>query len=132
MSAPPNPFAALHGALALALVQDAQGLGALHRWAGGHTKPVFREVVAPLCGGLCAVVEHRWDDAVSMLHLLLPRLGELQGSVAQAEVIEETLVYSMIQAGQTARAAEVITARLDRRPSRLDRRRVAALRDCGS
>jgi hypothetical protein len=131
MSEPPNPFAALHGALALALVQDGEGLGEMHRWAGAHMKPVFREVVAPLCGGLCAVVEERWQDAVSMLYLLLPRIGELQGSVAQAEVIEETLVYSMIQAGQTARAAEVITARLDRRPSELDRSRVAALRGGG-
>lgn len=128
MVAPPNPFAALHGVLALALVRDADGLAALHGWAGGHPKPVFREVVAPLCGGLCAVVEERWQDAVSMLYLLLPRLGELQGSVAQAEVVEETLVYSMIRAGQTARAAEVITARLDRRPSQLDRSRIAALR----
>ena len=128
MCAPPNPFAALHGALALALAENAAGLAALHRWAGRHARPVFQEVVAPLCGGLCAVLEERWDDAVGLLSLLLPRLGELQCSLAQAEVIEETAVYAMIRAGQTARAARTITARLDRRPSALDRARVSALR----
>jgi len=128
MCAPPNPFAALHGALALALAENAAGLAALHRWAGRHARPVFQEVVAPLCGGLCAVLEERWDDAVGLLSLLLPRLGELQCSLAQAEVIEETAVYAMIRAGQTARAARTITARLDRRPSALDRARIIALR----
>ena len=126
--APPNPFAALHGALALALTEDAAGLAALHRWAGRHASPVFQEVVAPLCGGLCAVLEERWDDAVGLLSLLLPRRSELNCSLAQAEVIEETAVYAMIRAGQTARAARAIAARLDRRPSALDRARVTALR----
>jgi len=128
MYAPPNPFAALHGALALALAEDAAGLAALHRWAGRHARQVFQEVVAPLCGGLCAVLEERWDDAVGLLSLLVPRLGELQCSLAQAEVIEETAVYAMIRAGQTARAARTIAARLDRRPSVLDHVRVTALR----
>lgn len=128
MYAPPSPFAALHGALALALAGDSAGLAALHRWAGRHPRQVFQEVVAPLCGGLCAVSEERWDDAVGLLSLLLPRLGELQCSLAQAEVIEETAVYAMIRAGQTARAARTISARMDRRPSALDHARVSALR----
>ena len=127
LCAPPNPFAALHGALALALAGDAAGLAALCHWAGRHARPVFNEVVAPLCGGLCAVLEERWDDAVGLLSLLLPRRAELQCSLAQAEVIEETAVYAMIRAGQTARAARAITTRLDRRPSALDRARVSAL-----
>jgi hypothetical protein len=128
MCAPPSPFAALHGAIALALVGDSAGLAALGRWAGRHARQVFQEVVAPLCGGLCAVSEERWDDAVGLLSLLLPRLGELQCSLAQAEVIEETAVYAMIRAGQTARAARTIAARMDRRPSALDYARVSALR----
>ena len=129
MCAPPNAFAALHGALALALAEDAAGLAVLHRWSGRHARQVFQEVVAPLCGGFCAVLEERWDDAVGLLSLLLPRLGELRCSLAQAEVIEETAVYAMIRAGQTARAARTIAARLDRRPSALDRARVRALRE---
>jgi len=128
MCAPPNPFAALHGALALALSADAPGLALLRRWATAHSRPVFREVVAPLCEGLGAVVEERWEDAVITLRALLPRLGELQGSLAQVEVVEETLLFAMIEAGQTAKAAEMLTVRLDRRPSALDRGRVAELR----
>jgi hypothetical protein len=128
MRTPPNPFAALHGALTLALTEDADGLTSMARWADAHSKPVFREVVASLCRGLCAVVEERWDDAITTLRLLLPRLSELQGSLAQVEVIEETLLFAMITAGQTAEAAEMIAARLDRRPSPLDRARVTALR----
>ena len=54
--------------------------------------------------------------------------SELQCSLAQAEVIEETAVYAMIRAGQTARAARTIAARMDRRPSALDHARVSALR----
>jgi uncharacterized NAD(P)/FAD-binding protein YdhS/tetratricopeptide (TPR) repeat protein len=128
MRTPPNPFAALHGALALALNDDASGLHTLRRWATRHRKPVFREVVAPLCDGLCAVVEEQWDDAVATLRPLMPRLNELQGSYAQTEVVEETLLYALINAGQTAQAADLITARLDRRPSELDRNLLNALR----
>jgi len=128
MCAPPSPFAALHGALALALAEDAEGLASMRRWATAHPRPVFREVVAPLCEGLDAVVEQRWEDAVVTLRALLPRIGELQGSLAQVEVVEETLLFAMIEAGQTAQAAEMIATRLDRRPSELDRGRVAALR----
>jgi uncharacterized NAD(P)/FAD-binding protein YdhS len=125
---PPSPFAALHGALALAAAADGDALGMLRRWAAGHRNPVFREVVAPLCGGLAAVVEERWPDAVGILRALLPRLGELQASHAQLEVVEETLLFALIAAGRTAEAAEMITVRLDRRPSVLDRHRLGALR----
>lgn len=125
---PPTPFAALHGALTLAAAGDAAGLDALRRWAAGHTEPVHRTVVAPLCAGLAAVVEQRWEDGVTHLGAVLPRVGSLQGSVAQLEVVEETLLYAMVSAGRSADAARLLQHRLDRRPRPADSRRLARLR----
>jgi hypothetical protein len=46
------------------------------------------------------------------------------GSAAQREVLEETLLFSLVHDGRSERAASLLAARLDRRPSRLDQRRL--------
>ena len=66
LRAPTTPFAALHSAVLLAACTDAAGLADLGTFARTSDDPVFREVVAPLCSGLGAVVEQRWDPAATV------------------------------------------------------------------
>jgi hypothetical protein len=124
---PPSPFATMHAALGLALDEDAPALAALGDYARAHTNTAIRDVAAPLCEGLLAVVEQRWSEAADLLTTLLPRIRDLQGSAAQLEVIEDTLVRALIAAGRTAEAAERLSRRLDRRHSPLDRRQLNQL-----
>jgi hypothetical protein len=126
LTRPPNPFAALHAAVAFAAAGDADALRRLEVYASKQSS-VFPEVVAPLCAGLAAVVEQRWAEAISLLQSVRPTLGKVGGSAAQREVIEDTLVHALISAGRTAEAAEMLSARLDRRPSPLDHLRLNEL-----
>jgi tetratricopeptide (TPR) repeat protein len=131
LCAPPSPFATMHAALGLALDEDAPALAALGGYARAHTNAVIREVAAPLCSGLLAVVEQRWGEAADLLAALLPRIRELQGSAAQLEVVEDTVIRALIAAGRTAEAAERLSRRLDRRHSPLDRRNLNRLQAAG-
>jgi hypothetical protein len=124
---PPTAFAAMHSALGLATEGDDVGLAALRTIAHAHHDPAFRDVVAPLCAALQHVVESQFADAAERLTALLPRAGVLGGSMAQREVLEDTLVYALARSGQGERAAEILDQRLSRRQSPLDARRRAAL-----
>ena len=125
---PETPFTALHSAVALTAAGDTTRLRALRAHAASGQDPVLRDVVAPLCDGLLAVAEQRWDDAVRLIRPLLPRLTPVGGSLAQREVVEDTFLYALVGAGRCEEAVALIDARLDRRPSPLDlRRRTAAL-----
>jgi uncharacterized NAD(P)/FAD-binding protein YdhS len=119
---PPTPFAALHAALSLAAEHDEIGLAALRTTSLAHTDPVFRDVVAPVCRALQAVVEGEYAAAASLLESLLPRAGVLGGSAAQREVLQDTLVFALARSGQGDRAAAVLDERLSRRLSPLDLR----------
>ncbi len=124
---PPTAFAAMHSALGLATEGDDVGLAALRTIAHAHHDPAFRDVVAPLCAALQHVVEGEFADAAERLTGLLPRAVVLGGSMAQREVLEDTLVYALARSGQGERAAEILDRRLSRRQSPLDARRRAAL-----
>ncbi|MFI8371967.1 FAD/NAD(P)-binding protein [Streptomyces sp. NPDC085466] len=123
---PSTAFTALHGALALAAAGDLPALRRLRTHAGG-ADPVQREVVVPLCTALEAVVEEEWATAVRELRGLLPSLRRVGGSAAQREVVEETLLYALVEAGHRDTARHLLEQRLDRRASPLDRRRLAGL-----
>jgi hypothetical protein len=120
---PETAFTALHSAVALTAAGDAARLRRLQRHAERAADPVLRDVVGPLCGGLVAVVERRWADAVVRLRGVLAPLVQVGGSAAQREVVEETLLHCLVAAGQCDEARALIDARLDRRPSPLDLRR---------
>ncbi|HEV7651765.1 MAG TPA: FAD/NAD(P)-binding protein [Actinophytocola sp.] len=129
LATPATTFAAMHAAIALTAARHEDGLRALQRYAAGHDSPVYRQVVAPLCEGLANVVAGRWDAAVTHLESVRPHVCRLGGSAAQREVIEDTFVHALASAGRHADAAEILTARLDRRPpSPLERGRLAGLR----
>ena len=58
---------------------------------------------------------------------MLPLLVRVGGSAAQREVVEETLLFSLVNAGQAERAVKLLEGRLDRRTSLLDDRRRSSL-----
>ncbi|CUR60353.1 conserved hypothetical protein [metagenome] len=127
LSAPPTPFAAMHGAVLLAADGDAGALTRLAEQASRSEDRVFRDVVSPLCTGLVAVVEERWNAASATLTAVVATMDPLGGSKAQREVVEDTLVHALAMAGRTAEAAAVLDERLSRRSSALDARRRAAV-----
>ena len=117
----------MHSAVLLAASADAAGLADLGTTARTSEDPVFREIVAPLCAGLGAVVEQRWDVAATVLTGVVATMDPLGGSKAQREVVEDTLVHALAMAGRNREAARVLDARLSRRASPLDARRRARL-----
>ncbi|MFJ6837200.1 FAD/NAD(P)-binding protein [Streptomyces sp. NPDC091209] len=127
LDAPATSFAALHSALALAAAGDLDALGQLRAHALAHHQAVFALVVAPLCDALSAVVREDWRQAVRRLRPLLPLVARTGASKAQQEVVEETLLHALIAGGEYDRAARLLAARLDRRASPLDRRRLDAV-----
>ena len=127
LTAPPTAFAAMHGAVLLAADGDAPALGHLADRAAASQDRVFRDVVAPLCSGLVAVVEERWSAASATLSRVVGSMDPLGGSRAQREVVEDTLVHALAMAGRTTEAAALLDRRLSRRSSALDARRRDAL-----
>jgi hypothetical protein len=93
----------------------------------GSADPVMSDVVASLCDALIAVVEQKWGEAVRILRLLAPWLVQLGGSAAQREILEDTLLYCLVEAERCDEARVLLEARLDRRPSPLDRQRLAGV-----
>ncbi|GAA3807379.1 FAD/NAD(P)-binding protein [Nocardioides panacisoli] len=124
---PGTPFTALHAALAHAAAGDVARLHALAAWCRGATEAPTRRVVASVCYGLAAACEDRWADAARTLATTLPELVTVGGSAAQREVVEETLLLCLVNAGDTDAARALLDGRLDRRPSPLDDRRRDAL-----
>ncbi|MFE0700986.1 FAD/NAD(P)-binding protein [Streptomyces sp. NPDC058872] len=123
---PSTAFTALHGAIALTAAGDLPALRRLRDHAAGADW-VQREVVVPLCRALEAVLEEEWATAVTELRGLLPSLRRVGGSAAQREVVEETLLYALVEAGHRDTARRLLEERLDRRASPLDRRRLTGL-----
>ncbi len=132
LTAPPTSFAAMHSALALAAAGDLDGLQRLRRHCAGRDGQCFAEVVAPLCAALADVVDGRWTVAAHGLGAVVPRMVECGGSAAQREVVEDTWIHALAAAGRGPDAGRVLTARLDRRPSHRDRRRLSALLPAGA
>ncbi|WP_329136466.1 FAD/NAD(P)-binding protein [Streptomyces sp. NBC_01476] len=123
---PATAFTALHAAIALAAADDLAGLSRLHVHALG-ADTAQREVVAPLCEALVCVVEERWAEAARRLERILPTLRSVGGSAAQREVVEETMLYALVSAGQHTAARLRLEERLARRSSPQDNRRLATL-----
>ncbi|MEO3756170.1 FAD/NAD(P)-binding protein [Streptomyces sp. B6B3] len=123
---PTTPFTALHGAVTLTAAGDLPALRRLRTHAAG-ADPVQREVIAPFCDALIAVLEERWPDAVGHLEAVRPMLRRVGGSAAQREVVEETLLHALVSGGRCDDARRLLETRLDRRSSPADHRRLTAL-----
>ncbi|HSV41121.1 MAG TPA: FAD/NAD(P)-binding protein [Nocardioidaceae bacterium] len=117
---PETPFAALHAAVALAAAGDVPLLRRLATQCRRATDPAMSIVVATICDALRAVCEQQHATAAGLLSEVMPRLPDVGGSAAQREVIEETLLYCLVHAGQPEPARALLNTRLDRRTSPLD------------
>jgi hypothetical protein len=89
--------------------------------------PGVAEVVPAVAGAVADLLEGEPARAADALTAIRPETYRLGGSRAQREVLEDTLLAALVQAGRTTEAAQVLTERLDRRPLADDSRRLAAL-----
>ncbi|WP_205304903.1 FAD/NAD(P)-binding protein [Nocardioides sp. 616] len=124
---PQTPFVAMHAAVALTGAGDGARLASLREHCARSSDTVVAGVVTACCDALAAVLEQRWAEAAQLLTDLMPVLGSVGGSAAQREVMEETLLFCLVHAGQAEPAATLLERRLDRRPSPLDQRRLDVL-----
>ncbi len=124
---PETPFVALHAAVALAAAEQRPRLQLLHDHCLRREEPAMRTVVAPVCEAFLAALDSDWRKAAALMSDVLPVLVKVGGSAAQREIVEEALLYSLVRAGQAEEAARVLDERTERRPSPLDRRRLASL-----
>ena len=123
---PPTPFMALHAAVTLCALGEADRLDRLDRWAARHDDPTYAEVVSPLCGALRSLAIGDPGAAADQLNRLLGVIWRLGGSDAQREVVEDTLIAALLAAGRLDDARPVINRRLDRRTCRRDEAFLAA------
>ncbi|MFT4009461.1 MAG: FAD/NAD(P)-binding protein [Nocardioidaceae bacterium] len=126
LTAPETPFVALHSAIALAAAGDDR-LAVLAHACRGSADATIRTVVATVADALLAANAADWSRCALLLEDVLPVLVRVGGSAAQREVVEETLLFALVNSGQADRALALIDARLDRRPSPLDSRRARSL-----
>ena len=84
-------------------------------------------LVPTLCEGLGALARGEYSLATRILESALPELERLGGSHAQREIVEDSYITACLRAGQREKATALLRARLGRRPSRPDERRLAAL-----
>jgi uncharacterized NAD(P)/FAD-binding protein YdhS/tetratricopeptide (TPR) repeat protein len=124
---PRTAFAALHVAVALAASGDAAGLAALASYVNGLGDPVMVSAVAPVARALGSLLAGRPGAAADALAAVLPVLWRVGGSAAQREIVEDTLLYALIEAGRCEQAKVLLARRLDRRPSPRERARMATL-----
>jgi uncharacterized NAD(P)/FAD-binding protein YdhS len=120
---PETPFVGLHSALAVAASGDLARLAALRAYCEASGELTVRTTVATVCAALLAAGERDWGQASRLLTDVLPGLPRVGGSAAQREIVEETLLFCLVNDGQAERALALLDGRLDRRTSPLDTRR---------
>jgi tetratricopeptide (TPR) repeat protein len=76
--------------------------------------------VIGLCRGIRAFAEGDNANAVRILEPLMPALVRIGGSHAQRELWEDTLIVACLRGGHGDKAARLLSARLQRRPSARD------------
>lgn len=112
--APPSPFVGMHSAIALAARKDATGLRLLGRHAAVDPRADLRNLVAPFASAMSALVDSRPDRAAGLLRQLMPDVARFGGSKAQREVVEQTLLYALVEARQMRVAGRLVQHTLDR------------------
>jgi uncharacterized NAD(P)/FAD-binding protein YdhS len=127
MEHPRTAFAALHVAVARAAAGDAAALSRLAEHALATADPVMVGAVAPVARGLQLLVAGQPGRAADALAAVLPALWRVGGSAAQREVVEDTVLFCLIEAGRCEAARELLERRLDRRPSPREQVRIARL-----
>ena len=117
------PFADVHAALAEAASSDDAALATRITQLGelleGGRLPQGA-IVPALCAGAAAFARGDYDGATESLGIALPELARIGGSHAQRELFEDTYIAACLRAGRDDKAAERLSARLERRPSARD------------
>ena len=117
------PFADVHAALAEAASSDDAALATRIMQLGelleGGRLPQGA-IVPALCAGAAAFARGDYDGATESLGTALPELARIGGSHAQRELFEDTYIAACLRAGRDDKAAERLSARLERRPSARD------------
>jgi hypothetical protein len=117
------PFADVHAALAEAASSDDAALATRITQLGelleGGRLPQGA-IVPALCAGAAAFARDDYDAAADILDAALPELARIGGSHAQRELFEDTYIAACLRAGRDDKAAERLSARLERRPSARD------------
>ena len=115
-------FADVHHALAAAAIGgDAlqARLAQLEtRAADGKLAPGRSAI--DICRGIKAFADRDHDGAIRLLEPVMAEVVRIGGSHAQRELWEDTLIVAYLRGGHAAKAASLISARLDRRPSARD------------
>lgn len=123
----PFAFLGVHAALALATSGDADSLRRLAAGAIANPAPGVADVVPALAEGLADHLDGDPARAAGRLLGIEPWFARIGGSHAQREVLDDTLIHVLIRAGRLPEAQQRLQARLDRRPSPQDVRRLAAV-----
>ncbi|WP_232792402.1 tetratricopeptide repeat protein [Actinacidiphila yeochonensis] len=95
-------------ALALAVEAATDDLRALARRAAADPRPDFREVLAPVAEALAEVTAGRPRAAVDLLGALGERAERIGGVRVEREIVQDTLARALVDAGEPARAAELL------------------------
>jgi hypothetical protein len=99
-------FADIHGALAHALSGNAEALATIIDGARGAAA----EIVAPVARAFRAFSRQAWNEAIAELSPLMAEHERVGGSRAQRDLIEYTLVVSLLRSGRSAEARRLLHA----------------------
>lgn len=125
----PTAFAGLNVALCLAAADDLAGLHDFAGHAADDPRPPVASLVAPLALGLAALLGGQPQHAADLLTPVAARAAALGGSRLQCDIVEDTLLLALINAGQRDEALALLGKRLDRRPpTHYERGMIAASR----
>ena len=73
-----------------------------------------------ICRGIKAFADGDHDGAIRLLEPVMAEVVRIGGSHAQRELWEDTLIVAYLRGAHAGKAANLISARLDRRPSARD------------
>jgi hypothetical protein len=118
---PTTAFTAMHSALAYAASGDADSVARIAQHCRKGDSVAMTEVVSAFADALAEYVNADFEASARGLRMLLPRSEEIGASRVQCEVIEDTALAALIQAGQLVEAQEMLDSRLDRREHAGDR-----------
>ncbi|NIF27445.1 tetratricopeptide repeat protein [Pantoea sp. Tr-811] len=127
---PGFPFADFHMALLAAATGDQRSLeqraGALAALVNDG-KLKAGPVVPALCHAVMAFAEGHYTDCARILEPVAHEVVRIGGSGAQREIVQDTLLVSLMRAGESEKARALLDQRLHRRPSPRDSRWLTGL-----
>jgi hypothetical protein len=103
-------FADIHGSLAHALAGNTDALAKIVERARGPAA----DVVAPVARAFRAISQESWNEVVAELSPFMAVHERIGGSRAQRDLIEYTLVVSLLRSGRSAKARQLLEARRPR------------------